>query len=313
MKNNETKSVSMKVIRRGSALLLCTAFALWQIATAPSAYADNILGDPLSSFAVLGGTPVVSFAGVDTINGNVGVYPAASITVAGTLTLTGTKHAGDATAGAAQAGLVNALTILGDLASVGTSQSNLNGVSLNPGVYDIGAADLTGTLTLTNTADVSHPSWVFIGSALTSTGTVQLAGGLFDAADAGVFWAINSSATLSGTILGNVLASTSITTTGVTDTCGRLLAHTGDVTFAGTNTISDTCMASTSGLNGGITVTPVGGGTGVVTGGGLPPGGVKVEVPEPGTLLLFGIGVVGLVAGGSRSMWGRKQDLALKA
>jgi hypothetical protein len=274
---------------------------------APSASADTLLGPDLSTFAVLGGTPVVSFAGGnDTINGNVGVSPAASITIAGTtiFTLTGTQHAGDATAAMGQAGLTNALTILGGLASVGTSQNNLNAVSLNPGVYNIGAANLTGTLTLTNTLNVTNPSWVFIGSSLTSSGVVQLAPGLV-ATNAGVYWDIGSSATLSGVMLGNVLASTSITTTGVTDTCGRLLASTGDVTFAGDNTISNTCSASTSGLSGGLTVTPSGGGTVVVSGGGVPPtsvtgnsnGGGTTSVPEPGTLalLLAGLLPLGLV------------------
>ena len=263
---------------------------------AVSAHADSVLGPDLSTFAVLGGTPVVSFAaGNDTITGNVGVFPAASITVASplTFTLTGTEHAGDATAQTAQAGLTNALTVLGGLASVGTAQSNLNAVSLNPGVYNIGAADLTGTLTLTNTLNITHPSWVFIGSSLTSSGVVAMAPGLFDAADAGVYWDIGSSATLSGVMLGNVLASTSITTTGVTDTCGRLLASTGDVTFAGDNTISNTCSASTSGLSGGLTVTSGGGGTGAVSGGGVPP--TSVNVPEPGTFALLSFGLLAMV------------------
>jgi hypothetical protein len=263
---------------------------------AVSARADTVLGPDLSTFVVLGGTPVVSFAGGnDTITGNVGVFPAASITVASplTFTLTGTEHAGDATAGAAQAGLTNALTVLGGLASVGTSQSNLNAVNLNPGVYNIGAANLTGTLTLTNTLNVTHPNWVFIGSSLTSSGVVAMAPGLFDAADAGVYWDIGSSATLSGVMLGNVLASTSITTTGVTDTCGRLLASTGDVTFAGNNTISNTCSASTSGLSGGLTVTSGGGGTVVVSGGGVPP--TSVNVPEPGTFALLSFGLLAMV------------------
>src|SRR6476660_3282054 len=77
-----------------------------------------------------------------------------------------------------------------------------------------------------------------------SSGVVAMAPALFDAAHAGVYWDIGSSATLSGVMLGNVLASKSITTTGVTDTCGRLLASTGDVTFAGDNTIS--CRRATA-------------------------------------------------------------------
>jgi hypothetical protein len=262
---------------------------------APSAYADTLLGPDLSTFAVLGGTPVVSFAGGnDTITGNVGVSPAAAITIASpsTFTLTGTQHAGDAPAGAAQAGLTNALTVLGGLVSVGTSQSNLDNVSLNPGVYNIGAASLTGTLTLTNTLNVSNPTWVFLGSALTSSGTVMFAAGL-DATNAGVYWDIGSSAALTGVMLGNVLASTSITTTGVTDSCGRLLASTGDVTFAGDNTISNTCSASTSGLSGGLTVTSAGGGTVVVSGGGVPP--TSVNVAEPGTFALLSFGLLAMV------------------
>jgi serine/threonine protein kinase len=79
----------------------------------------------------------------------------------------------------------------------------------------------------------------------------------------------------------------------LTDTCGRLLASTGDVTFAGNNTISNTCSASTSGLSGGLTVTSGGGGTVVVSGGGVPP--TSVNVPEPGTFALLSFGLLAMV------------------
>jgi hypothetical protein len=116
---------------------------------------------------------------------------------------------------------------------------------------------------------------------------------------AGVFWNVGSSATLDTTTSfeGNILALTSITLdTGATDQCGRALAHTGAVTM-GANTVSIGCTnllgggtgtgGSGGGLSGGLTVPP---------GGGTPTPLPPVSAPEPGTLMLLGSGIAGLLS-----------------
>ena len=123
---------------------------------------------------------------------------------------------------------------------------NLGGKTLAPGVYYI-----SGTVLLTSTLTLNGPAtgiWIFkTASDLTPIGgSVVMAGG-GDACN--VFWEIGTAASLNATqFVGNMLAGTAITFTGVgSSLVGRALAGT-DVTMTGANI---TACASNVGPGGG--------------------------------------------------------------
>jgi Ice-binding-like/PEP-CTERM motif len=190
--------------------------------------------------------------------------------------------------------------ILGDTADGGTVPA------LGPGVYTFtSSAQLNGTLQL-DAGGKDGVSWVFqIGSTLTtaSASAVQLInpGGNLGADD-GVFWLVGSDATLGSTTAfeGNILALDSITLiTGATIYNGRALAQVGAVTL-GDNVISDICLDTNGNYIG-----PGFSGVGFNAAGELVPvtanGGPPPTIPEPGTFLLIGSGLAGLVAFRKRS------------
>ena len=185
-----------------------------------------------ANFAVLGATPSVTNAGPTLVSGSVGVWPAASITgfppgqiVAGT----GTFHAGDAIAQQAQADTTAAYLALAGMVSSPISPA-LGGQTLTPGVYNAGAADLTGALTLNGPG-----LYVIQATALTTaagpgaSGVVLING----ASACNVFWQIGSSASIGtfSAMQGNILALTSITIATSASLGGRALARNGTVTL----------------------------------------------------------------------------------
>ena len=264
-----------------------------------SAYADPILGVPLSGFAILGSSTVTNTP-TATIDGNVGVWSSGG---ANAITgfnsslglavadpqVTGTVQAGTADAQLAQSELTIAINALEGMAAGSTPESTLGGLKLAPGVYSsTSTMDLTGTLTLDGQGN-SNALWVFlVGSSLTTASSsdviVENSG-----ANAGVFWVMETaSATLgsNSTFEGNILASASITVgTNVTDSCGRALASTAAVTLDGTDTIGIGC-------SGGGTLNPQ---TGKIT--PLP----ASTVPEPSSFWFLALCLAGLAIQQKRS------------
>ncbi len=146
---------------------------------------------------------------------------------------------------------------------------------------------MTGAFTLQGNG-TNNEMWVFLTNGLTfnvdSSVTINDPG-----SGASVYWVDASSVTITSsaadptTLLGNILASTSITVgANATDSCGRLLAETGDVTLI-SDTIENNCtaaglpevLASSNGLNGGSST--------------------ATTVPEPSSLALFGGSLLGLL------------------
>ncbi|HVT57712.1 MAG TPA: ice-binding family protein [Thermoanaerobaculia bacterium] len=193
------------------------------------------VAQPLSSFAVLGGSTVTNTNTPTIVIGNLGVSPGSAVTgFPPGIVVGGLIHAADAVAAQAQTDLV---TVYNNLAntSCGTNLTgqNLGGLTLTPGVYCYStSAQLTGTLTLDGQG---NPNAVFIfkiGSTLTtaSASSVLL---INSASSCGLFWQIGSSATLgTGTTLaGSIIALTSITLNTGASLTGRALARNGAVTL----------------------------------------------------------------------------------
>ncbi|MFZ3137449.1 MAG: ice-binding family protein, partial [Thermodesulfovibrionales bacterium] len=162
----------------------------------PKAYAATSpdLG-AAGSFSVLGGETVTN-TGPSTIAGDLGVSPGSAVTgfPPGIVTPPYTIHIADGSAAAAKAAFATAFDDLDqtcDTNWTGTGLVDLVGKNLVPGVYCADAFSLTGTLTLSGTAD---EVWIFkTGSDLVTSKTANVVG---PPNACYVWWRVVSSVTL---------------------------------------------------------------------------------------------------------------------
>lgn len=216
------------------------------------------------SFAVLAGSGITN-TGPTTITGDVGTFPTPSQTGFGSVTLTGTNHAGDAVTQGAKDDLVTAYNDAGGRTPVTNLPVELGGTVLPAGVYTSPTFGLTGTLTLDAQGD-PDAQFIFLAGSTLITATDSRVLLLNGANPCRVVWQVGSSATFDTRtqFVGDVLALESISALTSATFQGRLLARNGAVTLD-TNTITNAACSAPSG--GGVApvsadgVTPAGDGT----------------------------------------------------
>lgn len=125
-----------------------------------------------------------------------------------------------------------------------TIATELGGATLTDGVYnsEAGTFGITGTLTLNGQGNADSVFIFKAASTLITASSSKVV--LINGAQAcNVYWVVGSSATLgtSSTLIGNVMASASITDDGSSTIYGRLLASTGAITLNETTVIKQNC------------------------------------------------------------------------
>lgn len=214
-------------------------------AGAQSAQAATTIDGPIdlgtaTSYGALAASGLTN-TGPTVVNGDIGISPGTSVTGFSAPpdgTFTGTLHQTDAEAAQAQSDLTTAYNVAAGLSPTTTGLSQLNGLSLVPGVYSGGALNLSdnGALTLAGSA---NSVWVFQAASTLTIGSGTVINFTGGASACNVFWQVGSSATLgtSAQFRGTVMAKQSITATTGATIIGRLLANTAAVTLD-TNTIT---------------------------------------------------------------------------
>ena len=239
-----TRSTRLRAV---VSLLLATL--LMTPATPAHAESDPVVLGAAESFAVLAGSAITNTGTTEvsgTAGGHMGSHPTPAFTGVDEVDTPGITFTTSSDAvESAKASLVIAYNTLASRDHTAPVPGDLGGHSLGPGTYRSAAGiGLTGTLTLDAHDD---PTAVFIfqaGSTLTtaSDSMVALANG---AQACNVFWQVGSSATLGtgSTLMGSVLAFTSITATTDASVTGQLLAIHGAVTLHANEIVNNACAS----------------------------------------------------------------------
>lgn len=199
-----------------------------------------------ANFSVLAGS-AVSNTGATTLAQDLGVHPGAAASGFPPGTVAGEIHLADGVALQAKTHLTNAYVDAAGRTPFTSLPAELGGSTLIPGVYRIGAAQLTGQLTLDSQND---PAAVFIFQVSSTLITASNSDVVFinGASPCNVFWQVTSSATLgtNSDFVGNIMALTSITMNTGATLAGRALARNGAVTLDDNVITAPVCAAATS-------------------------------------------------------------------
>ena len=212
-----------------------SAFASRLNATPPT------LGD-VASYSVLAGS-IVTNIGPTTVQGDLGVSPGIGqpplVTgfPPGVVGPPGMIHIQDGHAAAAQAANTAAFGQLDQPCDITYSGvKDLSGLSLEPGVYCATAFLLTENLTLTGSG-----VWIFKSA---STLTLNQGASVIGGDPCNIWWRVGSSATLgvNSSLIGDVLALTSVALQTGATLNGRALAQTGAVTLDSNTILGPICV-----------------------------------------------------------------------
>lgn len=249
------------------AAFVSTALVALALASSASAAQAPVNLRTADAFAILAGSEITN-TGPSTINGDLGLSPGSAVSGFPPATLNGTAHITDAVASIAQNDLTTAYNDTAGRGPVTAIPADIGGLTLTGGVYgQASALGLTGAVTLDAQGD---PNAVFIfqaGTSLTtaSASSVRMING---AQACNVFWKVGSSATLgtTSTMVGNVMALSSITLNNAVTVQGRILARNGAVTLINDTITRVPCAAGTVGGPGGPPIPGSGSGSSSGTG-----------------------------------------------
>lgn len=251
--------------------LLVALFASILVALAATAPRASAAQPPVNlgtvnAFALLAGSAITN-TGPSTINGDMGLSPGTASGGFPPGTLNGTAHITDAVASIAQNDLTTAYNDAAGRGPAVAVPADLGGLTVTSGVFSSASSlGLTGALTLDAQG---NPDAVFIfkaGSSLT-TASASVVNMINGAQACNVFWQIGSSATLgtTSTMVGSIMALTSISLNNGVTVQGRILARNGAVTLINDTISRVPCAPGTTGGEGGPTIP--GSGSGGTTSG----------------------------------------------
>jgi Ice-binding-like len=228
------------VAPRSIALAIVTAVIVLMLPVSAQAATSRVNLHTAKKDAILAGQGVTN-VGSTVIKGQLGTYPSGAVTGFPPGIVKGEIHRADAVAHQAKSDLKAAYIDAAGRTGAATGPA-LGGLTLSSGVYNGGALDLTGKLTLDGPG-----VYVFTASSSLVTATNSRVSFINGADPCDVFWQVTSSATLNGPRFGGtVMALASITVGNGVHVDGRLLARSGNVTLINDVVDASACGGDTS-------------------------------------------------------------------